>query len=351
MESKRTVQQLQDALDYSENIIATIREPLIVLDADLRIITANAAFYQKFSVSPGETQGKHIYELSNGIWNIPELRELLEEILPKNNSFDNFEISPELPGLGRLIMLLNARRIRDRELKSKKVLLVMEDITDHQKMEHDIEASELRYRRLFETAQDGILILDAKSGEIMDVNPFLLITLGYPKQDLLGKKLWELGFIRDKAASREAFQILQDKGYVRYEDLPLETKDGKPMDVEFVSNVYRIDGEQVIQCNIRDITARKLAEKEINTLNENLIQRIEESELLNRELEAFSYSVSHDLKAPLRSVAGFSDALLEDYREKLDEQGQQYLQKIKDSGNHMAKLIDDLLMLAQITSS
>jgi PAS domain S-box-containing protein len=350
METKRKVQQLQDALDYSENIISTIREPLIVLDADLRIITANPAFYQKFSVTPQETQGKHIYELSKGIWNIPELRELLEEILPKNNSFDNFEISPELPGLGRRIMLLNACRIEDRGIKSKKVLLVMEDITDHQKLEHDIEASELRYRRLFETAQDGILIIGAKSGEIMDANPFLLKMLGYPKQDLLGKKLWELGFIRDKAASREAFQILQDKGYVRYEDLPLETKDGNPMDVEFVSNVYRIDGEQVIQCNIRNITERKQTEREISKLNENLVRRTNEAELVNQELEAFSYSVSHDLKAPLRSISGFSDVLLEDYSTNFDKQSKQYLQKIKDASVHMAKLIDDLLVLAKVTS-
>jgi PAS domain S-box-containing protein len=350
METKRKVQQLQDALDYSENIISTIREPLIVLDADLRIITANPAFYQKFSVTPQETQGKHIYELSKGIWNIPELRELLEEILPKNNSFDNFEISPELPGLGRRIMLLNACRIEDRGIKSKKVLLVMEDITDHQKLEHDIEASELRYRRLFETAQDGILIIGAKSGEIMDANPFLLKMLGYPKQDLLGKKLWELGFIRDKAASREAFQILQDKGYVRYEDLPLETKDGNPMDVEFVSNVYRIAGEQVIQCNIRNITERKQTEREISKLNENLVRRTNEAELVNQELEAFSYSVSHDLKAPLRSISGFSDVLLEDYSTNFDKQSKQYLQKIKDASVHMAKLIDDLLVLAKVTS-
>ena len=275
---------------------------------------------------------------------------MLEEILPKNNSFDNFEISPELPGLGRRIMLLNACRIEDRGIKSKKVLLVMEDITDHQKLEHDIEASELRYRRLFETAQDGILIIGAKSGEIMDANPFLLKMLGYPKQDLLGKKLWELGFIRDKAASREAFQILQDKGYVRYEDLPLETKDGNPMDVEFVSNVYRIDGEQVIQCNIRNITERKQTEREISKLNENLVRRTNEAELVNQELEAFSYSVSHDLKAPLRSISGFSDVLLEDYSTNFDKQSKQYLQKIKDASVHMAKLIDDLLVLAKVTS-
>ena len=107
-----------------------------------------------------------------------------------------------------------------------------------EQMQHDLVSSELRYRRLFETAQDGILILNAESGEITDANPFLSNMLGYSKEELLGKKLWEIGFFKDSAASHRAFQVLQDKGYVRYEDLPLETKDWQPMEVEFVSNVY-----------------------------------------------------------------------------------------------------------------
>ena len=107
------------------------------------------------------------------------------------------------------------------------------------------------------------MILNAQNGEITDANPFLTNMLGYSKQELLGKKLWELGFFKDTAASHQAFQILQVKGYVRYEDLPLETKTGLPMEVEFVSNVYPIDGEEIIQCNIRDITDRKRVERNL----------------------------------------------------------------------------------------
>lgn len=261
MERKRTSQQIQEDMEYAENTVETIREPLLVLDADLRIIMANQSFYEIFALSPQETQGKLIYELSNGQWNIPQLRELLEQILPKNQSFEDFEVELELPGLGKHFLLLNARRIHNGTTKSRKVLLTMEDITLRKKMEHDLVYSELRYRRLFETAQDGILILNAPNGEVIDANPFLLVMLGYSKQDLLGKKLWELGFIKDSAASHQAFSVLREKGYVRYEDLPLETKSGRRMEVEFVSNVYRIDGEEVIQCNIRDITDRKQAEQ------------------------------------------------------------------------------------------
>ncbi|MGA8183186.1 MAG: PAS domain S-box protein, partial [Terriglobia bacterium] len=126
-----------------------------------------------------------------------------------------------------------------------------------------LRVSEARYRRLFETAQDGILILDAESGAITDVNPYLLEMLGYSLEDCVGKRLWELSPFKDVEASREAFEELQKKEYIRYEDLPLETRDGRLIDVEFVSNAYPVNGNRVIQCNIRDITSRKRAENKL----------------------------------------------------------------------------------------
>lgn len=123
-----------------------------------------------------------------------------------------------------------------------------------------IKTSELRYRRLFEAAQDGILILDAKTGAITDVNPFLIKMLGYSRAEFVEKKLWEVGAFRDIEASQEAFEALQKNEYIRYEDLPLRAKDGRLVDVEFVSNVYLVGDQKVIQCNIRDITERKQAQ-------------------------------------------------------------------------------------------
>jgi PAS domain S-box-containing protein len=130
----------------------------------------------------------------------------------------------------------------------------------HNKAQRALEDSETRYRRLFETAKDGILILDFKTGQIADVNPFLIEMLGYTHGEFVGKKLWEIGPFKDISASRSAFSELQTKGVIRYEDLPLETKDGRRINVEFVSNVYPVDGTQVVQCNIRDITERVRAE-------------------------------------------------------------------------------------------
>ena len=123
-----------------------------------------------------------------------------------------------------------------------------------------IKTSELRYRRLFEAAQDGILILDAATGAITDVNPFLIKMLGYARAELMGRKLWEVGAFKDIEASQEAFEALQKNEYIRYEDLPLRAKSGKLIDVEFVSNVYLVGDVKVIQCNIRDITERKQAQ-------------------------------------------------------------------------------------------
>ncbi|HEX8990403.1 MAG TPA: diguanylate cyclase, partial [Anaerolineales bacterium] len=131
---------------------------------------------------------------------------------------------------------------------------------DESSVEPSLEDSELRYRRLFEAAQDGILILDAETGSITDVNPFLINLLGYSKDEMVGRKLWEVGAFQDVEASKDAFQALQRNEYIRYKDLPLRARDGRLIQVEFVSNVYSAGAEKVIQCNIRDITERRQAE-------------------------------------------------------------------------------------------
>ena len=126
-----------------------------------------------------------------------------------------------------------------------------------------LRSSELRFRRLFETAQDGILLLNAKTAQIEGVNPFLIEMLGYTHEELLGKKLWEIGAFKDTALSQDAFVELQKTRYIRYENLPLQTKEGRDISVEFVSNVYDCDGFDVVQCDIRDMTQRHLAELDL----------------------------------------------------------------------------------------
>ena len=131
------------------------------------------------------------------------------------------------------------------------------DITERKRAEHTISNSEIRYRRVFETAKDGILILDAETGKILDVNPFLIELLGYSREQFIEKAIWEIGFFKDIAANQDKFLELHKKEYVRYEISPLETADGKKINVEFISNVYYENANKVIQCNIRDISNRE----------------------------------------------------------------------------------------------
>jgi len=151
-------------------------------------------------------------------------------------------------------------------------------VESKRKQIHTMEDSELRYRRLFEAAQDGILILDAQTGVIDDVNPYLIDRLGYSRAEFVEKKLWEVGAFKDVLASKVAFNVLQEKGYIRYDNLPLKAKDGQLVRVEFISNVYLAGDRQVIQCNIRDITDRtqvndalRASEKLYRSLFENML--------------------------------------------------------------------------------
>ncbi|MBI2831934.1 MAG: PAS domain S-box protein, partial [Chloroflexi bacterium] len=219
--------------------------------------------------------------------------------------------------------------------KTQRILLAIEDITERKVMEKELTSSELRYRRLFETAQDGILLLDAQTGQITDVNPFLLKMLGYSKQDLSGKKLWEIGFFKDAEASRQAFRVLQDKGYIRYEDLPLETRDGQPMYVEFVSNVYSINGEKVIQCNIRDITGRKEMQDKL-VAYERLAA-----------IGELSGGIAHELRNPLATLDS-SIFLLKKILPDTDERVKTHLERMKASVKSCVNIIDSLLNLTQM---
>jgi two-component system, cell cycle sensor histidine kinase and response regulator CckA len=221
------------------------------------------------------------------------------------------------------------------------VLGLNSDVASTQPEQHPnsgqgLRDSEARYRRLFETAQDGILILDAQTGSITDVNPYLMKLLDYSRQEFLGKALWDIGLFKDIEASKEAFKELQAKQYVRYEDLPLKTRAGQTINVEFVSNVYGVNGDQVIQCNIRNITKRKHAEQ-----SEQRILQAQKMEAVGQ----LAGGLAHDFNNLLGVILGYCELLTD--REDLAEPTRQMIENISSAGLSAKNLTQHLLAFSR----
>ncbi len=252
-----TKRSTDEAREYAESIINTVREPLIALDQDLRVVTASRSFYEVFNVTPKETVGKLIYDLGNKQWNIPKLQELLETILPEKTTFDNYEVEHEFSTIGRRIMLLNARQIQRVSGKERIILLAIEDITERKRLEDLLTESEERYRRLFETASDGIVLLEKREGNIAHINPAAEKMFGYPKEECIGKKLKDIGISLDMGDFPTIMQTLNKSGIINYDDVQVKTKSGQYIDTE----IYMVDRARLAQCNIRDVTERKKLEK------------------------------------------------------------------------------------------
>lgn len=361
------------------------------------------------------------------------------------------------------------------------MISTVQDVTDQWLAEEALKASEVRYRSLFESARDGILIVDSASGIILDSNPFLLTLLDYTEAELTGKKIWEISSFKGIAASQKAFADLLELEYMRFDDLPVTSRNGHLLTVEFISMVYTVNSQKIFQCNVRDVTERKLAEramkardellritgriakvggwelevatskvmwtdevaiihemepgefisveqgiafyepdsrkiiedalndaitkikpydlelriitakgnpkwvraigipvaengkvevvrgsfqditerkaieKEILELNATLEKRVsdrtQQLEQANKELESFSYTVSHDLRTPLRAIAGFTQILLQEYEPHFDEEGKRICGIILRNTKHMGQLIDDLLAFSRVGRS
>ena len=279
-ERKRAEETFQKAQEYAESIINTVREPLIALDQDLRVVSVSRSFYEVFKVNPKETVGQLIYDLGNKQWDIPKLRELLETVLPEKATFDNYEVEHDFATIGRRIMLLNARQIKRAFGKERIILLAIEDITERRRLEILLSESEERYRRLFETANDGILLLEKSEGNITHANPAVTAMLGYSKEECIGNKLQNIGFSHDIGDFHEIMHTLDRSGIIYYDDVPIKTKAGQT----FYVDIYLVDRARLVQCNIRDITERKQAEEALRKSERELKSKTENLEEVNAAL-------------------------------------------------------------------
>ena len=257
---------LADALEYAENIINTVREPLVVLDQDLRVVTASRSFYEFFKVKSEETVGQLIYNLGDNQWDIPKLRELLENILPRKTTFDNYEVEHEFATIGRRIMLLNARQIQRVSGKERIILLAIEDITERKRLEDILTKSEELFRGVFRTASDGIVLLEKREGKITHINPAAEKMLGSFSKESIGKKLQDIGFMLDMDDFQTIMQNLNKSGIINYTDVSVTTKSGQNMHTD----VYLVDKTIAVQCNIRDITERKRMEESLKKTTEEM---------------------------------------------------------------------------------
>ncbi len=256
---KRSEQQSREGREYAQALVDTVREGLLVLDSQLVVRGANDSFYQMFQMSRGEAEGRSVFGLARGEWDISALHTLLEERLRKSPSVEGFEVDHAFARLGRRILLLNARRVARQEL-GELILLAIEDVTERRHAERNVRASEVRYRRLFEAAGDGIVILDPETLRIIDANPVMSDLVGASREELLGRSLGDIGLLgSDETESAIVEKLLAD-GYLRGEDRTVRTRGGERREVELVGTLYDEGDRRVIQCNLRDLTESKRAE-------------------------------------------------------------------------------------------
>jgi PAS domain S-box-containing protein/putative nucleotidyltransferase with HDIG domain len=255
-------------VDYFADIVATIRDPLLVLSDDLQVLAANGSFYNTFKVKQKDTIGRQIYDLGNRQWNIPALRLLLENILPEKTVFNNYEVEHDFPFIGIRNLLLNARRIPAPPEKSQWILLSFEDVTERRRLERILQASEERFRMAFETATDYMLLIDKTSGRVLNSNRSARKMFGYSRRELLKMNLWELNILKDQQQFEQVSEELEKEGTFQILYKTFYTRGG-----QFPASINLWDRTGVIQCNIRDITASKQLEEKLR-LSENELRAL-----------------------------------------------------------------------------
>ncbi|MEI6315520.1 MAG: ATP-binding protein, partial [Syntrophus sp. (in: bacteria)] len=351
--------------EYSESMINTVREPLIVLDQDLRVVTASRSFYEFFKVRDEETVGQLIYDLGNKQWDIPKLRELLETILPQKTTFNDYEVEHDFATIGRRIMLLNARQIQRVLGKERIILLAIEDITVRKEIEAGLEKTrkELEIAKISEdetreysesminTVREPLIVLDQDLRVVTASRSFYEFfkvrdeeTVGQLIYDL-GNKQWDIPKLRELLET-----ILPQK--TTFNDYEVEhdfATIGRRIMLLNARQIQRMLGkERIILLAIEDITVRKEIEAGLKKAHEELMELASELERTTRVKSEFLANMSHELRTPLNAIIGFSEILEDGLYGALNERQKTYAFHIYNAGKHLLSLINDILDLSKV---
>lgn len=343
--------EIQDAREYAENIVETVREPLVVLNSELRILTANHSFYDTFKVTPEETTGNYIYNLGNRQWDIPKLRVLFEEILPHDTVINGYEVDHDFLDIGHKIMLLNARQIFRENIGSNIILLAMEDITERKRVAAEIQDAREYAENIVETVIEPLVVLGSDL-KILTANHSFYETFKVVPEDTIGNFIYDLGNRQwDIPQLRVLFEEILPhdtviNGYEVEHDFP---GIGRKIILLNARQIFREDiGSHIILLAMEDITERKRAQEEIERLNTVLAERAAELEIANQDLEAFNYTVAHDLRQPLNLVSGYCQGIQMMCGDQLNEECKDFVQKAYNGTLRMNRLIAALLDFSRL---
>ncbi|HYC71771.1 MAG TPA: CHASE3 domain-containing protein [Opitutaceae bacterium] len=335
----RAVRELEEARKYSDSIVETVREPLLILSEDLHVVRANRAFYRKFAATPAGTEGRPLRELAGGSWQVPALLDRLAAVIPQHAEFDDLEVVQEIPERGRRVHLLTARELVRPGSDARLLLLAIDDVTARRAAEEERD-------RFFNISLDLLCIASAADGRFKQVSPTVTDMLGWTPEEFLAQPYMDLIHPDDRASSQAEVerQVRLGEKVLNFENR-FRHKDGSWRILSWRS-VPQPGG--LMYASARDVTEHRRMDHQIRDLNAELSRRAAELEAANHELEAFSYSVSHDLRAPLRHIDGFANLLARNNRDRLDEKGRRHVDVIAGAARKLGILIDELLTFSRM---
>ena len=362
---RNRAKQILAVSEYSESIINTVREPLIVLDKDLRVVAVSRSFYEFFKVKPEETVGQLIYDLGNKQWDIPSLRELLETILPQKTTFDNYEVQHNFSNIGRRTMLLNARQIERGMGKERIILLAIEDITERKEIEAGLEKTrkELEVIKrsadeasdfaesVINTVREPLISLD-QDLRVLTVSRSFYEFFKVKPEETVGQLIYDLGNKQwDIPKLRELLETVlpQKTSFANYEVEHNFATIGRRIMLLNARQIQRASGkEKVILLAIEDITERREIETGLERAHEELKDLASELKRAARAKSEFLANMSHELRTPLNSINGFSEVLYDETFGTLNQKQKQYVNNVLTSGKHLLLLINQILDMAKV---